>query len=69
MVFPQKVNARAVKLDDGDGNVVNLNRRDGKKCRDGEDSGTEEVSLDFKFHLTEGSPGRGRGALVILLIC
>ena len=69
MVFSRKINARAVNLDDGDGSVVNLNRRDGKKCRDSEDSGTEEVCFDFEFHLTEDSPGRGREAPVILLIC
>jgi hypothetical protein len=48
---------------------VNLNCCDGKKCRDRDDSGTEEVGFDFKFHLTEDSRGRGRDAPVILLIC
>jgi hypothetical protein len=66
MVFSQKINARAVNLDDGDGSVVNLNRRDGNKCRDGYDSGTEEVGFDFEFHFTEDSPGRGHDAPVIL---
>ncbi len=68
MVFSRKITARAVNLDDGNGSVVNLNRRDGKKCRDGDDSSTEEVGFDFEFHLTEDSPGRGRDALVILII-
>ncbi len=69
MVFPRKINARAVNLDDGDGSVVNLNCRDGKKCRDGDNSGTEEVGFDFEFHLIEDSPGLGRDPPVILLIC
>ena len=69
MVFTREVDTRAVNLNDGDGSVVNLDCRDGKKCRDGDDSGTEEVGFDFEFHLTEDSPGRGRGAPVILLIC
>jgi hypothetical protein len=69
VVFSREVNLRAINLDDGGGSVVNLNRRDGKKCRDGDNSGTEEVGFDFKFHLTEDSPGRGCGAPVILLIC
>ena len=69
VVFSRKINARAVNLDDGDGSVVNLNCCDGKKCRDRDDSGTEEVGFDFKFHLTEDSRGRGRDAPVILLIC
>ncbi len=66
VVFSQKINARGVNLDDGNGSVVNLNRRDGKKCRDGDNSGTEEVGFDFEFHLTEDSPGRGCDAPVIL---
>ena len=69
MVFSREVNLRAINLDDGGGSVVNLNRRDGKKCRDGDNSGTEEVGFDFEFLLTEDSPGRGRDAPVILLIC
>ena len=69
MVFSRKINARAVDLDDGYGSVVNLNCRDGKKCRDSDDSGTKEVCFDFKSHLTEDSLGRGRDAPVILLIC
>ena len=69
MVFSRKVNSRPINLDDGNGSVVNMNRRDGKKCRDSDDSGTEEVCFDFEFHLTEDSPGRGRDAPVILLIC
>ena len=32
MVFPKKINARSVNLDDGDGSVVNLNRRNGKNA-------------------------------------
>ena len=46
--------------------IVNLDCRDGKKCRNSDDSGTDEVGFDFKFH---SPPGRGRDAPVILLIC
>ena len=67
MVFSRKINARAVNLDDGDGSVVNLDCRDGKKCRDGNNSGTEEVGFDFEFHFIVDSPGLGRDAPVILI--
>ncbi len=66
VVFTREVDTRAVNLNDGDGSVVNLDCRNGKKCCDGDDSGTEEVGFDFEFHLAENPPGRGRGALVIL---
>jgi hypothetical protein len=69
VVFTREVDTRAVNLNDGDGSVVNLDRHDGKKCRDSDDSGTKKVGFDFEFHLTEDTPGRGCGALVILLIC
>lgn len=66
MVFSRKINARTVNFDDGDDSIVNLDCRDGKKCRNSDDSGTDEVGFDFKFH---SPPGRGRDAPVILLIC
>ncbi len=33
LVFTREVDLRAVNLDDGNGSVVNLNRRDGKKMQ------------------------------------
>ena len=48
----------------GYGSVVNLDCRDGKKCRDGDNSGTEEVGFDFEFHFIVDSPGLGRDAPV-----
>jgi hypothetical protein len=69
VVFTREVDTRAVNLNDGDGSFVNLDCCDGKKWCDGDNSGTEEVGFDFKFHLTEDPPGRGRGAPVILPIC
>ncbi len=56
MVFTREVNTRAVDLKNNDGSVVDLDCRDGKKCRDGDKSGTAEVGFDFKFHLTEDPP-------------
>jgi len=38
-----------------------------KKCRDGDNSGTEEVGFDFEFHFIVDSPGLGRDAPVILI--
>ena len=67
MVFAREVDTRAVDFNNGDGSVVDLDCRDGKKCHDGDDSGTEEVGFDFEFYLTEDPPGRGGGAPVILI--
>ena len=53
MVFAREVDMRAIDFDNGDGSVVDLDCRDGKQCRDGDDSGTEEVGFNFEFHLTE----------------
>ena len=59
VVFSREVDTRAVDFNNGDGSVVDLDCRDSKKCRNGDDSGTEEVGLDFEFHLTEDPPAVG----------
>ena len=68
MVFAREVDTRAVDFDNGDGSIVDLDRCNGKKCRSGDDNSTEDVGLDFEFHLKEDPPGRGCGAPVILSI-
>jgi hypothetical protein len=45
VVFAREVNTRAVNLNNGNGSVVDLDCCDGKKCRDSDDSGTEEVLI------------------------
>ena len=57
MVFAREVDARAVDFDNGDGSIVDLDRHDGKKCRNVDDSSTEDVGFNFDFHLTEYPPG------------
>ncbi len=59
VIFAREVDMRAIDFDNGDGSIVDLDRRDGKKCRDGDDSSTEDVSHNFKFHLKEDSPAVG----------
>ena len=59
VVFAGEVDTRAVDFDNGDGSIVDLDRRDGKKCRDGDDSSTEDVGFNFEFHLTEDPPAVG----------
>ena len=59
MVFAREVDTRAVDLNNGNGSVVDLDCRDGKNFRDGDNSGTEEVGFDFEFHLTEDPPAVG----------
>jgi hypothetical protein len=59
MVFAREVDMRAVDFDNDDGSIVDLDRHDGKKCRDGDDSSTEDVGFNFKFHLTEDPPAVG----------
>ena len=49
VVFTRDVDTRAVNLNDGNGSVVNLDCCDGKKCRDGDDSGTEVSVLISNF--------------------
>ncbi len=56
MIFAREVDTRAVDFDNGDGSIVDLDRRDGKKCHDGDDSSTEDVGLNFEFHLKEDPP-------------
>jgi hypothetical protein len=53
VVFAREVDTRAVDFDNGVGSVVDLDRHDGNECRNGDDSGTEEVGFNFEFHLTE----------------
>ncbi len=59
VIFAIEVDARAVDFDNGDGSIVDLDRRDGKKCRDGEDSSTDDVGLNFQFYLKEDPPAVG----------
>ncbi len=59
VVFTQEVDTSAVDLNNGNGSVVDLDCRDGKKCRNGDNSGTEEVGFDFEFYLTEDPPAVG----------
>ena len=59
MVIAREVDTRAVDFDNGDGSIVDLDRRDGKKCRDGDNSSTEDVGFNFEFHLTEDPPAVG----------
>jgi hypothetical protein len=49
MVFAREDDTRAVDLNYGDGSVVDLDCRDGKKCRDCDNSGTEEVGFVTNF--------------------
>ena len=53
VVFAREVDTRAVDFDNGDGSIVDLDRPDGKKCHNGDNSSTEDVGLNFEFHLTE----------------
>ena len=57
MVFTREVDTRAVDFNNGDGSIVDLDCRDGKKCRDGDN--TEDVGFNFEFHLTEDPPAVG----------
>ncbi len=59
MIFTREVDTRAIDFDNGDGSIVDLDRRDGTKCRDGDDSSTEDVGLNFEFHLKEDPPAVG----------
>ncbi len=59
MIFAREVDTRAVDFDNGDGSIVDLDRRDGKKCRDCDDSSTEDIGLNFEFHLKEDPPAVG----------
>jgi len=57
VVFAREVDTRAVNFDNGDGSIVDLDCHYGKKCRNGEDSSTEDVGFIFEFHLDRRSPG------------
>ncbi len=59
VVFTREVDMRAVDFDNGNGSIVDLDRRDGKKCRDSDDSSAEDVGFNFEFHLTEDPPAVG----------
>jgi hypothetical protein len=59
VIFAREVDTRAVDFDNGNGSIVDLDRRDGKKCRDRDDSSTEDISLNFEFHLKEDPPAMG----------
>ena len=59
VVFTREVDMRAVDFDNGNGSIVDLDRRDGKKCRNSDDSSTKDVGFNFEFHLTEDPPAVG----------
>jgi hypothetical protein len=59
VIFAREVDMRAVDFDNGDGSIVDLDRCDGKKCRNGDDSSTEDIGLNFEFHLKEDPPAVG----------
>ncbi len=59
VIFAREVDTRAVDFDNGDGSIIDLDRRDGKKRRNGDDSSTEDVGLNFEFHLREDPPAVG----------
>ena len=48
MIFAREVDTRAVDFNNGDVSVVNLDCRDGRKCCDGRDCSTEDLSFDFE---------------------
>jgi hypothetical protein len=59
VVFTREVDTRAADLDNGNGSIVDLDRCDGKKCCNGDDSSTEDVGFNFEFNLTEDPPSVG----------
>jgi hypothetical protein len=56
VIFAREVDTRAVDFNNGDVSVVNLDCRDGRKCCDGRDCSTEDLSFDFEFHLNDVPP-------------
>ncbi len=59
VIFAREVDTRSVNFDNGNGSIVDLDHCDGKKCRDGDDSSTEDIGLNFEFHLKEDPPAVG----------
>ena len=59
MIFAREVDRRTVDFDTVDGSIVDLDHCDGEKCRNGDDSSTEDVGFNFKFHWKEDPPAVG----------